>query len=218
MNQNAFISSCVLAMVLSAGMSLAAEPPADPFGRATNAPDDDPFGDETDDPPDDPFAGGTLDLELMKLEREAERKISIRQANLFHREFMSRCVDDLPLDVGFWYQGPLFTGSSRKGQRVQGEPAGILTWVVHRNVVLFSLWISTVRTSQTVSKCKIEGKDIFVNVDFVDKFRSLDEAFPELGGRSVRAVVSRLEQDPAMSKKERNAKSEKGNHAAEHRD
>jgi hypothetical protein len=206
MNQKPFLPCCVLIVVLSAGIIFAAELPADPFG------------DPAAKPPTDPFTGGTNDPELMKLKREAERKISIRQANLFHREFMSRCVDDLPLDVGFWYQGPLFTGSSRTGLRVLGEPACILEWVVHRNVVLFSLWISTVRTSQTVSKCKIEGKNIFVNVSFVDEFRSLDEAFPELGGRSIREVVSRLAHDSAASNKEQNAKPGKRSHATENDD
>jgi hypothetical protein len=189
-----------ITIVLLVAVFLGAEPPADPFGRAPDAPAADPFGGLPDAPPAGELGGATADPVLMKLMDEEERKITIRQANLFHREFMARCVDDLPLDVGFQYRGPLTVGSSRKGQRVEGEPAGVLEWCVYRNVVLFSFWISTVRTHQTVAKRRIEGTAIFVNISFTDENRSLDEAFPELGGRSVRDVVSRLEGDRCKSK------------------
>jgi hypothetical protein len=42
------------------------------------------------------------------------------------------------------------------------------------------------RTKETVVKCSIEDRDVFVNVLGIDGRRGLDENLPELGGRSVK--------------------------------
>jgi hypothetical protein len=57
------------------------------------------------------------------------------------------------------------------------------------------MWISTMRTKETVVKCSIEDRDVFVNVLGIDGRRGLDENLPELGGRSVKKLLSLLESD-----------------------
>jgi hypothetical protein len=69
-----------------------------------------------------------------------------------------------------------------------------LHWAVSgEDLVVFKFWISTQRTKQTLAKCKLEGRELFVNVDFVTGNQSVDEKLPELGGRSVREVLKHIE-------------------------
>jgi hypothetical protein len=90
----------------------------------------------------------------------------------------------------------LGTDSGRLGQRFDDpEVTPLLEWDVHRGVVIFSLRISTRRTKETLVKCRVDEKDLFVSVPFVDDDRSVDAKLPELGGKSVREVLQFLERD-----------------------
>ena len=130
------------------------------------------------------------------------RRITLRQANVFHFYFIERCMEVLPDEVRCRNGGLLATDrGQRVGQRVVapmddaiGAP---LQWSVYRNGIgIFSVWISTKRTKQTLAKCAIEGQDIFLNVCFVSHFRNVDAKLPEFGGRSVQEVLRLIEPPP----------------------
>ena len=63
------------------------------------------------------------------------------------------------------------------------------------------------QTKETVVKCSIENRDLFVNVLGINGGRGLDEKLPELGGHSVKQLLSLLEIDTQeKAKKQSNAK------------
>lgn len=127
-------------------------------------------------------------------QRKSMQEITIRVANLFHKRFIDTCMEALPREVTLQYVGLLGTDNGRLKVRVLTDDVrGSLKWYVHADVVIFDMWISTMRTKETVAKCVIEKQDIFVNVLFVDGKRGLDDALTELGGRSVRRILSLLE-------------------------
>jgi hypothetical protein len=138
------------------------------------------------------------ELEDVRKQMQAdERRITIRQANLFQYRFVDQCMEGLPEGVTVEYAGVLRTLNAQTGQRVMNQIGDPLRWDIVKDVVVFSLWTSTEPTKQTLAKCSIEGLELFVNVDFVDEKRGIDEKMPELGRRSIREVVSKIAQPPA---------------------
>lgn len=69
--------------------------------------------------------------------------------------------------------------------------------MVEGTVGIFGFWISTARTNSTVALCDVEGTKLFLNVDFVAGFRSVDDKLPQLGGRTVRETLRLLERPRA---------------------
>jgi hypothetical protein len=125
-----------------------------------------------------------------------ERHISIREANLFHLHFIDTCMDVMPREVTLHYDGLVATDNGRHPWRAISHLAigSPLHWGVGReDFRVFGFWISTQRTKQTLAKCILEGRQLFVNVDFVKNLRSVDEKLSDLGGRSVREVVANVE-------------------------
>lgn len=138
--------------------------------------------------------------QLVNDQMAAAREVSVLQANIIHARFLDRCLEPLPEGVALGYGGMLCREGSRTGQRIVGSFGSPVEWDVHKNIAVFSFWVSTRRTKDTLATCSIEGKDIFVNVSFVDENRSVDAKLPELGGRSVREVVSAIERPSAEEK------------------
>ncbi|MHC4400307.1 MAG: hypothetical protein ACYTG0_11585 [Planctomycetota bacterium] len=170
---------------------------------------------------------------LMKQREADQRRITIREANLFHRHFIDTCMEVMPRNVTLGYSGILATDDGRHPARVYGieftmedvvvigdesagptanvvpttDPGGFvplaetfrqgepLHWGVGDDdmVGVFRFWISTQHTKQTLAKCKIEGRKLFVNVDLVKHGQSVDAKLPELEGRSVREVLKLIE-------------------------
>jgi hypothetical protein len=134
---------------------------------------------------------------LVKQQEADERRLTIREANLFHRHFIDTCMEVMPTEVTFGYCGLLATDNGRHPLRTYGNVIDIglpLHWGVGRGQLgVFGFWISTQRTKQTLAKCKLEGRELFVNVDFVTGNQSVDAKLPELGGRSVREVLKHIE-------------------------
>jgi len=126
-----------------------------------------------------------------------ERRFTIRQVNLFYYHFVHRCVmEGLPDDVLCQYIGLLGTEIGwRRGQRVMDSIGLPLSWSVYKDggVVIFEVGITTKPTPKTVAKCCIEGQEMYLNVLHVNKDRDVDEKLPELGGRSVREVLSKMD-------------------------
>lgn len=122
-------------------------------------------------------------------------RITLRQITGFHNSLVSLCGSKLPKDVRIRYLGSLAYG--RENLKILGQEDGLaLDWSVEKSVRFFTLWVSTERTNQTLTSRKVECVEFFVNVDFVDEFRSVDEKMPELGGRSVRELLSFLSVAP----------------------
>ena len=137
----------------------------------------------------DETADDELDEDFQALRDKDAERITVGQVSHFHMLFIERCLDKLPQDVAFQYAGPLVTEGSRRGQRVHGPPAGILEWNVQHGVVIFSVWISSIRTTHTVVAFPVGETELFTNVSFVDENRSIDEKLPKLGDRSVKEVL-----------------------------
>lgn len=140
---------------------------------------------------------------LVSQQQQSMRYITIRDANLFHKRFIDRCMGQLPDEVTIEYVGLLGTDNGRRKTRiVTDDVLGALSWHVQTDLVIFDMWISTMRTKETVVKCSIENRDVFVNVLGIDDGRGLDEKLPELGGHSVTELLSLLEIDTPKKKQE----------------
>jgi hypothetical protein len=138
------------------------------------------------------------DIARTKLESEDERRITIRQANLFHYRFIDNCMEPLPDDIILQYQGILTDNGVKQGQRIEGSIGWPLGWQLLTEKdgeigLVYTFWISTERIKQTIAKCQIEGKVIYVNADSNENNRTLDDKLPELGNRSVREVLLKIE-------------------------
>lgn len=147
--------------------------PADPFG-VPNAKED-PDADK-----------------LFRVYQQQEQEITLMKATLFHELLLERCTDVLPDSVQIQYGGPLHSESQRRGQVVHQPPPDVLDWNIYHSKVIFSVWISTIRTKKTVVKCKVQDEDLFVNVTFVDEGRSVDAKLEELGDKSVKEILAEL--------------------------
>jgi hypothetical protein len=134
------------------------------------------------------------DRERLTKQYEADtRRITIRQISLFHYRFLE-AIDRCAETVSAQYCGILYWGTAHPKQKVEDNLGDVLGWHVFKDGVgIFSLWISTQRTAETVAKCAIEGQVFFVNVTSVSNNRSVDDRMPELGGHSVREVLANIE-------------------------
>lgn len=126
----------------------------------------------------------------LSLQGKSMREITIREANLFHKQFVETCMENLPREITLQYIGNLGADNGRHKQRIlTDEVTAVLHWNVQDHSVRFSFWISTMETKDTLARCSIEKPDIFVNVDFVDGDRSVNQKLPELGNQSVKDVL-----------------------------
>lgn len=127
-----------------------------------------------------------------------ERRLTIRQVSSFHFRFIVRCMGDMPRNVFLQYQGILGTDKGQPVGRRMISPddrlGAPLEWglFVEGGAGIFSFAITTRPTKQTVVKCDIEGQVIYVNETGVAGDRGVDGKLPELGGRTVREVLSLL--------------------------
>ncbi len=131
-----------------------------------------------------------------EVELADSRRISAWEINEFHRRFVALCMKDLPEEVTVHYLGTVATDNGRLKHRVEdvdGQMAGfLLSWHVVRDKVLFEFWISSKKTTATVSQCQIDGRTIHVNVSFVDMDRDVEDPLTALGGASVHGVLQKL--------------------------
>ena len=144
-----------------------------------------------------PFTRESADPEQEQQIKADSRAISIRLANLFHYKFVTSCMQHIPDNLQVQYGGHLGTDSGRLGQRFNdSEVTLFLEWDVHGDLVVFSFRISTKPTKHTLAKCQVDNTELFVEANFVDKNRPVDEKLPELGGLSVKEVLLYLEREP----------------------
>ncbi len=125
-----------------------------------------------------------------RLIEEDERRITIREANLFHRHFIDTCMTVLPREVTFGNDGLLATDNGRhslnprpRGQIYIANPLSSGAADADQ-LGIFGFWISTRQTTQTIAHCVLEGRQLFLNVDYVKDGRSVDDKLPALGGQS----------------------------------
>jgi hypothetical protein len=129
--------------------------------------------------------------------RESLRRISVYQLSQVHLLFLENCIvrQKLPNRIGVHYEGtPGTIDSPRKLKLVN---AGIgdrlaLTWSVGHDLVVFRFWISTKETEETITSCRIDDVELFVNVSFVMEGLPVEANLEDLGNQSVRRVLSRL--------------------------
>ncbi len=127
-----------------------------------------------------------------------QRQLTIREANLFHRHFIDTCMKAMPIHTTLSYDGLVATDNGRLPLQLVSEEINVgdpLRWGVGGGdgFGLFEFWISTQRTKQTLAKCTLEGRQLFVNVDFVGFGHGIDDKLPALGGQSVREVLANIE-------------------------
>ena len=140
---------------------------------------------------------GKPDENFDEVRKVATKNISIGAATMFHHKFIERCMPALPEEVELQYDGPLRSDSGRNKFGVEGGGIELaLRWSVVADLGYFSFWLSTTKTPLTAVTCRIDKQDLFVNVDFVDSNRGIDEVLPELGKQSVRQVLARLGDKP----------------------
>jgi hypothetical protein len=125
-----------------------------------------------------------------------ERRITVRQANLFHYRFIHTCMTRLPPNLTVQQGGLLATFNAAKGIWLADSIGDPLSWTVFKDLGVFEFWITTAKTKFTLAKCTLEGTDIYVNVIDACGKRTVDEKLPELGGKSVREVFSEIDKAP----------------------
>ncbi len=146
----------------------------------------------------DPFVE-KLPPEIERLhaqERADTERITVRQANQFHRRFVDHVLGDLPKGLTFRYGGTLGR-PERSGPQLGllsiGEIGSPLRWdLVSGTRQVLTLWISTQLTAQTVVEITIEKERLFVNVEDIAAGRDPDAPAPELGGCTVREALQKL--------------------------
>lgn len=95
------------------------------------------------------------DIRALIEQRQADqRRITIREANLFHRHFIDTCMEVMPQEVTLGYDGLLATDNGRHPLRTFGNVIDLgwpVHWGVGRDLLgVFGLWISTQPTKQTL--------------------------------------------------------------------
>lgn len=138
-------------------------------------------------------------------------EISVRDLNSFHLAFLSRCLLKLKAKqpLCLVYQGIVMDQGSKtiegtrelslriglKG-RVHGSIGSPLEWTVFDNnrdeVVTF--WVSVRETNDTIAKCTVGGRTMFVNIDSArERSDVLDAKCEAIGGISIRQFVKLIE-------------------------
>lgn len=158
----------LIAVSLEEGMSEAQVPPCPQFGD---------------------YASTPLDRQAIV---DAD-KITVQQLNLFHGLIVKHCMPALPDAAKLQYSGLVGTDDGRHAQRIEKNLGDHTTWRVQRNVVLFSLVPTTRKMPGSAAKCKVGEQELFVNVPFVDKNRTIDAKLPDLGDQSIREVIALLD-------------------------
>lgn len=131
------------------------------------------------------------------------REITLREATLFHQRVVRTFRRELPQNLEFRYWGPLSRDIARQKLVVhQDEVPFALFWSVQDALVVFSFWISTARTEDTVAVSTIEGRKLYVNVYSINKDQSPDEMLKALGGRTVRDTLMLLQEEPGLENNE----------------
>ncbi len=135
---------------------------------------------------------------FLKQQQADQRQLTIREANLFHRHFIDTCMKAMPIHTTLSYDGLVATDNGRLPLQLVSEEINVgdpLRWGVGSGdgFGLFEFWISTQHTKQTLAQCTLEGRQLFVNVDFVGFDHGIDDKLPALGGQSVREVLAHLE-------------------------
>lgn len=140
-----------------------------------------------------PFAADETveDRALRELWEHDLDQITVGQLTGFHNLLIQRCGAALPDGLEIRYLGSV--AASPGGLKIEGhETAGALNWSVEKSVQIFTSWISTRRTNETVASVKIKCAMLYVNVGHVDEFRSIGQPMPKLGGRSVKDILGLL--------------------------
>ena len=123
--------------------------------------------------------------EIKKLDRLARqrqlsmREITIRETTLFHMRIVNECMPTLPDNVFVQYNGQLRTDNGRLKLRVHHDDVvGVLDWAIHTEFVIFDIWLSSMRTQETVVQCKVGNRNLFVNVVNIESGRGGMTRFP----------------------------------------
>jgi hypothetical protein len=137
-----------------------------------------------------------------RLEREklvSTEQISLRTANLFAERLVWECLDSVPAIAS--YSGPLGFNRGARGARMLPDASNTyLNWQIiggdaQNRIVVFTFWISVHKQTGSVVRTRVNDKTLFVNVDWVKDEMGLDEPVPELGKRSIRAILSKLNKE-----------------------
>ena len=144
-----------------------------------------------------------------------ERRVTIRQANLFHRHLIDVLIDEsifasvrppYPPPLQVRYHGSLATegvydidGIIEK-LTLEGSIGGPLSWSIGAGGLgIFDVDLTTAKTKFSLAKCSIEGQEFYANVMSVVDLHSVDDKLPQLGGKSVREVLAKIEQPLAKA-------------------
>lgn len=153
--------------------------------RGLTEPVDSPFVEIGDNP--------EFEAKLRQMKVDADT-ISVRQANLLHYKFQTSCMKYLPDNLRFQYLGHMGTDGGRRGQRFNDpELTLFLDWRIYGALGVFDFRASTKPSKETLARCRVGNRDLFVSCTFVDHNRSVGANLPELGQRSVREVLKHLE-------------------------
>jgi len=139
-----------------------------------------------------PVSQAVIDARL-----KTARSLTIYEINVFHARFIDECMEGLELDekILLKYHGMLNKRGADREKLQVVEPrdfAGSVCWTVTKDGVLFRFWISLEKQSDTVTDCKIGDRVVYVNVEFVNRLRTVEEKLPELGNRSIKELLGAL--------------------------
>src|SRR4029078_10828932 len=106
---------------------------------------------------------------------------------------VTHCMPAMPDEVTLQYAGLVALDNGRAKQRIHGSIGMPLQWDVQDDFILFSVLITTKRLPNSLAKCTVAGREIYVNVGLVDGDRGVDRKLPELGSKTIRDILTKLE-------------------------
>jgi len=148
------------------------------------------------------------DKEMYKRMRQSAKKISLYDACLIHIRLQRTLSKFLPEGTLLRNTGLLSAFETTenttlsdslifgRGQEVIDDEENVaiqsIRWILVKDKVIFSFWVSITRTHQSVGSFNFSDKLYYINVDYVYQNGSLDEKLPALGNRSAKETVRLL--------------------------
>jgi hypothetical protein len=143
---------------------------------------------------------------LCQQRARAALTFTIRELNEVHARLGAAMMPALPEPLKLEFVGNLASDNGRRRNRPRPpDRIHAIEWYVESDLVMFSFSISAQRTRQSITKLRIENRDIYLNIEYIGGLRGPDEKLPELGNQTVRSVMKLASRAPQQIEPARGA-------------